>query len=188
MKAYQSKFIKIALMLLLNQIYTVWEEKDNIITLLSFNISEAFSRILQKQLTHVMKHKKVSRWLINWIFFFMLNRKIILIFDNQKSKILNILIRILQDFFLFLILFLFYNVEFLEICNSTKVEVNSLAFINNVNLLIYKLITERNCKQLEAIHDRCLLWIKKYRTLFASEKYILIHFLTKRRFNMKVLI
>ena len=63
----------------------------------------------------------------------MLNRKIMLIFNNQKSRVLNIFIRIFQDFSLFLILFLFYNIELLEICNLIKVEVNSLTFINNIN-------------------------------------------------------
>ncbi len=53
-----------------------------------------------------------------------------------------------------LILFLFYNTELLEICNSTKVKVNSLTFVDNVNMLVYKLITEENYKQLKAVHDK----------------------------------
>ena len=65
--------------------------------------------------------------------------------------------RIFQDSFLSLILFLFYNIELLKICNLTKVEVNNLIFINDVNMLVYRLITEENCKQLKAIHDKCLL-------------------------------
>ena len=135
-----------------------------------------------------MKYKKISRWLINWIFFFMLNRKIMLIFNNQKSNILNIFVRIFQDFSLFLILFLFYNAELLEICNLIKVRVSSLAFIDDVNLLIYELITEENYKQLKAVHNKYLLWIKKYETLFTSEKYILIHFSRKKEFNIKTFI
>jgi len=76
----------------------------------------------------------------------MLNQKIILVFDNQKSRILNIFVRISQNSSLSLILFLFYNAELLEICNLTKVEVNNLAFVDDVNMLIYKLITEENYK------------------------------------------
>ena len=85
----------------------------------------------------------------------MLNKKIILVFDNQKSKVLNIFVKILQKFFLFSILFFFYNIKLLEICNSTKTEINSLVFVDDVNLLIYKSITEKNCKQLKAVHDKC---------------------------------
>ena len=137
---------------------------------------------------HIMKKKRVLKWLINWIFFFMLNWKIILVFDNQKSRILNIFVRIFQDFSLFLILFLFYNVEFLKICNSIKVEVNNLAFVNDVNLLVYESITEKNCKQLKVVHDKYFFWIKKYKTLFILKKYILMHFSRKRKFNMKAFI
>ena len=49
--------------------------------------------------------------------------------------------RIFQNFFLFLILF--YNAELLKIHNLIKVEINNLIFINNVNMLIYKLITKK---------------------------------------------
>ena len=118
----------------------------------------------------------------------MLNWKITLIFNNQKFKILNIFIRISQNFFLFSILFLFYNVELLKICNSTKIEVNSLAFVDDINMLIYKLITEENCKQLKAIYNKCLFWVKKYETLFILKKYILIYFSRKKKFNMKIFI
>ena len=84
----------------------------------------------------------------------MFNKKITLIFNNQKFKILNILIRIFQNLFLLSILFLFYNIKFLKICNSTQVRISSLAFINDVNLLVYELITKKNCKQLKIIHNK----------------------------------
>ncbi len=76
----------------------------------------------------------------------MLNQKITLIFDNQESRVLNISVRISQDSSLSLILFLFYNAELLEICNLIKVEVNNLTFVDDVNMLVYKSITEENCK------------------------------------------
>ena len=96
--------------------------------------------------------------------------------------------RISQNFFLFSILFLFYNAELLKICNSTWIRVSSLAFVNDINLLVYRLITEKNCKQLKTVYDKYFFWIKKYKTLFALKKYILMHFSRKKKFNMKVLI
>ena len=125
---------------------------------------------------HIMKQKRVSRWLINWIFFFMLNRKITLVFDNQKSEILDIFVKIFQNLLLLLIFFLFYNTKLLNICNSTKIRISSLKFVNDVNLLVYRKITENNCKQLKLIHDKYLIWAKKYKIFFASEKYVLIYF------------
>ena len=87
--------------------------------------------------------------------------------------------RISQDLSLSSILFLFYNIEFLKICNSTQVKISSLAFVND-NFFIYELITKKNCKQLKAVYDKCFFWIKKYKTLFISEKYILIYFSKKK--------
>src|SRR2546421_10668534 len=117
----------------------------------------------------------------------MQNRKITLIFNNQKFKVLDILIRISQNSLLFSILFLFYNAELLKICNSIRVRVSSLEFVNDMNLLAYGRITEDNCRQLKLIHDRCLAWAKRYGALFTLEKYALMHFSRRRRFNMQAL-
>ena len=84
----------------------------------------------------------------------MFNKKITLIFDNQKFKIFNILMKNFQDLFLSSILFLFYNTELLKICNSTQVRISNLAFINNVNFLVYESIIKKNYKQLKIIHDK----------------------------------
>src|SRR5204863_3945396 len=105
-----------------------------------------------------MNYYHIFIYLFIYIFntFFMFNRKITLIFDNQKFRILNISMKILQDLSLLSILFLFYNAELLKICNSTQVRVSSLAFVDDVNLLVYESITEKNCKQLKAVHDKYL--------------------------------
>ena len=60
--------------------------------------------------------------------------------------------------------------------------------MNNINILTYERFTENNCKQFKKIHEKCLIIIKKYKTLFTSEKYILIHFSRKKQFNMKTFI
>ena len=85
----------------------------------------------------------------------MFNRKITLIFNNQKFRIFNISMRISQDLSLSSILFLFYNIEFLKICNSIQVRINNLTFVNDINFFVYELITEKNCKQLKTVHDKC---------------------------------
>ena len=124
------------------------------------------------------------------MFFFIMNRKIILIFDNQKSEILQISVKILQDSLLFLIFFLFYNVKLLEICNLIRKKINNIKFINDVNMLAYERFTKNNCKQLKRIHKKCLIMIKKYKILFASKKTEIINDFLKiiRELMMKMII
>jgi len=57
--------------------------------------------------------------------------------------------------------------------------------VDDINLLAYGQTTEGNCRQLEVVHDRCLAWAKRYGALFAPEKYALMHFSRRRRFNMQ---
>jgi hypothetical protein len=38
-----------------------------------------------------------------------------------------------------------------------------------------------NCQRLEAAHDRCIAWAKRYGAKFAPDKYQLIHFTRRRR-------
>ena len=61
MGARQGKSTETALTLLLSQIRTIWEEKNSVATLLSLDMSGAFPRVLQEQLTHAMKRKEVFR-------------------------------------------------------------------------------------------------------------------------------
>lgn len=48
MKAWQNKFTETALTLLLSQIWTIWEEKNNVVMLLLLDMSEVFFKILYK--------------------------------------------------------------------------------------------------------------------------------------------
>ena len=55
-------------------------------------------------------------------------------------------------------------------------------------MLAYEKFTKNNYKQLKKVHEKCLIVIKKYKTLFILEKYVLMHFLKKKQFNMKMFI
>jgi len=52
----------------------------------------------------------------------------------------------MQNSFLLLILYLFYNVNLLKICNNIKLQINATNFVNNVNILMYKKSIKHNCK------------------------------------------
>ena len=58
--------------------------------------------------------------------------------------------------------------------------------MDDVNILIYGLTTQENCRTLERAHKACETWAKRYGSRFNSGKYELIY-LTRipKRFNME---
>ncbi len=86
-----------------------------------------------------------------------------------------------------LILFLFYNNELLKLCCQLKEKLSAIEFADDVNMLLYKRITETNCKNLEQTHERCMKWARQHEMRFASQKYKLVHFIKAcMKFNMQI--
>ncbi len=67
----------------------------------------------------------------------------------------NVNINISQDSLLSSILYLFYNVNLLKVCDDIKLKTNFTNFMNDVNILIYKEFIKHNCKVLNEIYDKC---------------------------------
>jgi len=67
----------------------------------------------------------------------------------------NVNVNISQDSLLSSILYLFYNVNLLEVCDDIKLRTSFTDFINDINILIYKKFMKRNCKVLSEIYDKC---------------------------------
>jgi hypothetical protein len=76
--------------------------------------------------------------------------------------------------------FLFYNANLVDICNPPTLPASGIWFVDDVNALAYGKSTEENCRTLQTVHDRCLVWARKHGASFVPEKYVLMHF-TKAR-------
>ena len=110
----------------------------------------------------------------------------ILILSDIEIKKINICWNIIKKI-LFLIFYLFYAVKLLKTCNSIKNQLNMSIFINDITLLIYKQIIERNYQILKSTHDQYMNWACYYETFFALKKYDLIHLFKKfKKFNMQI--
>jgi hypothetical protein len=55
---------------------------------------------------------------------------------------------------LLLILYPFYNANLLTIYNNIKLKINFIEFVDNINILIYKKLTQRNCKILDKVYNK----------------------------------
>ena len=110
-----------------------------------------------------------------------------LVLSDTETEEKSVSAEVPQESFLFFILYLFYMVELLKVCNNTNERLSTSAFVDDITLLIYGKITEDNCHILESAHNQCLDWAQQYGASFASEKYDLIHLFRRlKKFNMQV--
>ena len=63
------------------------------------------------------------------------------------------------EFFIFLILYLFYNANLLKTCDNVKLRFSVTNFVNDINILIYNEFIKQNCDML-----------KKHKIKFLNER------------------
>jgi hypothetical protein len=115
-------------------------------------------------------------WIVQWIRSFMTDRETTLVVQGIESESRRIGAGVPQGSLLSPILFLFYNAELLDLCCNPTARTSAVGFVDDVNILVYGLNTEGNCRQLETIHKKCLDWSRRFGLKFAPQKYELIHF------------
>jgi len=122
--------------------------------LLNLNSKSVFNNVAYNRLLYNIKKRKVFKLLFKFVKDFLKNRYIIIIIDNYIIIKRTININISQSFSLLLILYLFYNVNLLKICNNIKLRINFIEFVDNINIFTYNKLTKRNCKVLNKIYNK----------------------------------
>ena len=175
-----------ALDLLTEQIHTVWgAAKPRVATMLCLDVKGAFDNVSHARLTHDLRKRRIPTKLVEWVTDFLKGRKAeIRIADyTLESRMINA--GIPQGSPISPILYLFYNADLLEACESKRYKTSVVGFVDDVNILTYGATTEGNCKNLERTHLACETWARSHGSKFATAKYELIHFTRKpKRFNM----
>ena len=87
--------------------------------------------------------------LLNWVRDFLRKRRTTLTINEYTLFERRAKVNISQNFFLFFILYLFYNVDLLRNYNDIKLHTSIIDFVNDVNILTYNDSTKRNCEKLK---------------------------------------
>jgi hypothetical protein len=120
---------------------------------------------------------------------FFQNRTTILTMNRKIIVSFSIRIKNFQRFSLFFVLYLFYNVDWLKVCNKLEINTKFLKYVNNVNILIYDKNSNENCRNLKRVHKFYEKWTIRHEFLFVSIKYELIHFIkNSQKFDMTITI
>ena len=117
---------------------------------------------------------------------FVENQNTTLIFINHTTEEQTIRTGLPQDSPMSPILYLFFNAGLLELIDRSEVKATAIGFVDDINLLTYERSTKENCATLKRIHSACVRWAGRHGTVFAPEKYELIHLSHRtKRFNMR---
>jgi retron-type reverse transcriptase len=138
----------VALDLLIEQIYTVWQEKDQAASVLSLDIAGAFDTVDHKRLLDNLRKKKVPLWFTQLIQSFLTDRSTTLIVDGVETAARKLEAGVPQGSPLSPILFLFYNGLLLKALSHTRALVLPIGFADDINLLAYGPSTAQNCTNL----------------------------------------
>jgi hypothetical protein len=159
------------------------------ITLLSLNVTNVFDTMSHVKLIHDMKKRKISSWIIDWISNFLFDRFTILAVNRKVIEFFSMQIEISQKSSFFSILYLFYNVDLLKMCNKLEMNTRFFEYVDDVNILIYEKNIEENCWNFERMHKLCKRWAIRHEFVFVSIKYELIHFIkNSKKFDMTITI
>jgi hypothetical protein len=117
MGARAGRSTETALELLTRQIHTIWSSKRHVATLLSVDISGAFDTVNPIQLLDILRKKRLSHWLAQWVQAFITTQNTTLVIQGYETPSFSIDVEVSQGSPLSPILFLLYTVELYEICN-----------------------------------------------------------------------
>ena len=111
------------LKLLMEQIHFIWnQEKHKIISILCLNVAEIFDHVFHSKLIHNLRKRKIFEWITHWIQNFLSNRRTNVVLKNRTSFVMKINTEISQKSPISSIFYLFFNIDFLNKCNNSKLK------------------------------------------------------------------
>jgi len=175
-----------ALQQITEKIHTIWGRGGKrVASLLSLDVSKAFDRVSHVRLVHNLRKRRIPESLVRWVEDFLSGRRTEVKVNDFVLPEAPVSVGIPQGSPISPILYLFYNADLLESCESLRLRTSTTGFVDDVNILTYSESTEQNCKKLAEIHMECQKWARKHGSQFCPDKYELIHFSrTKKKFNM----
>ena len=166
--------------LLTEQIHAIWgNDKKRVASILSLDISGAFDNVSHARLIHNMRMKGLPRWITNFTESFLEHRSTSVVLGPFRGAKIDTQTGIPQGSPLSPILFLFFASTLLPILQTDSS--SAVGFVDDTNILTWSDSTEDNCRRLEQLHDKCVVWARSHGVKFAPEKYQMMHFTRARK-------
>nr|XP_036581842.1 zinc knuckle [Colletotrichum truncatum]KAF6790285.1 zinc knuckle [Colletotrichum truncatum] len=169
-----------ALHLIIDKIYEAWNTRQGMAaSLLLLDVSGAFDNVSHQRLLHNLRKRRINESIVRWITSFLGNRQTQIHIDGYRSEPYTLTTGIPQGSPLSPILYLFYNADILDRCNQGQ-ETLATGFIDDVAILAWAETTEETCRKLQDALDEAEDWATTHASVFAPEKFQLVHFTRAR--------
>ena len=156
-----------------------------IVSILSLDVSGAFDNVSHPRLIHNLRKRRIDPLVAQWVESFLQNRRTTIRLPEGTSQLLNVETGIPQGSPLSPILYLFFNADLIEECQSQTRNTTAVGWIDDANIIAWGDTTEENCGNLEAIYAKCKNWEETHASKFNPTKYSLVHMTSKyKKANM----
>ena len=120
--------------------------------MLLFDVSEAYDKVSHPRLLHNLRKRSIDSNIVKWVGSFLSNRTTVLKTSEHSTPRTPIATGIPRGSLLSPILYLFYNSDLIDACN-TRSELNNVAtgFVDGIGLLTVGDSTENNYNCVEMI-------------------------------------
>lgn len=169
-----------AIHFLLQRIHQAWSE-DKVASLLLLDVSGAYDNVSRERLLHNLRKRRICAQITRWVESFLSGRSTTIKLQEYTAPSAPIQTGIPQGSRISPILYLFYNADLIEACQTPDTEV--VGYIDDVSILAVGPSAQRNCKLLKGIHRKADTWAVKHGSQFAPAKYELVHFTRDPKMN-----
>ncbi|KAJ5794256.1 hypothetical protein N7457_000855 [Penicillium paradoxum] len=153
------------------EIREAWKQGLTASTLL-LDISGAFDNVSHPRLLHNLRKRRVPPVIIKWVESFLSDRYTTLEMPEYTRPREGIDTGIPQGSPLSPILFLFYNADMM----GPKQHSNNYGYIDDTTMIAVGNSPQANCRALALSFRECDTWAKQHASVFAPEKFALVHF------------
>lgn len=161
--------------LLFEKVFAAWRQRK-VASLLLLDVSGAFDNVSHERLLHNLRKRGIHPQLVGWMGSYLQGRSTNIRLGEGLGPKIQIHTGIPQGSPLSPILYLFYNADLLEVGDPDTLVTG---YIDDTSILVEGNNTEETCAKLQTIHHRAEKWATKHASVFAPQKYELIHFIHK---------
>ena len=161
-----------ALHLLMEKIHEAWRN-NKVASLLLFDVTGAFDNVSHERLTHNLRKRHIHPMITGWIGSYLRDRTTEIRLSEGTTEPIAANTGIPQGSPLSPILYLFYNADLLDIGGPDDLVTG---YIDDTSILVTGDMKAGNTLALRDIHEKAEEWARQTGSVFAPQKYNMIHF------------